>query len=194
MENETDPLAMGALNGQPAQPPQQPQQQPDQQAQKKMGPLGKAMEEWMKESYTMGMTGGHVVQSGLASANNSYSDLITSVMSQNISKARESRTKWKEAAEGTLAFNASRLHEYGQIWTGKEPIEDKMGMLREIAGGHYQDTLMAGLAEQNNITAIGRYLDILAQQQQKAEAATKMLEQQFAGIEAKVPMDSGPMQ
>lgn len=192
MANEIDPAALGALNGQPQQ--QQPKPQASQQQGGSFGPLGKGLQQWMMDAHAIGATGGDVVRSGLEAAYGSVTAMVNGVMQNNIEGAREARTRWKETAEGTLAFNGSRLGEYSKIWSGKEPMEEKLGLLNEIATGHYQDRLMAGLAQEQNITAIGRYLDVLGQQQQKAEQATKQLEALIAGIEARVPQSTNRMQ
>lgn len=195
MEEEgIDPSVMGSLNGQPQQPAPQPQAQPKQQAQQSFGPLGKAMQTYLMDTYVIGATGGDVVRSGLEASYNSYAGIMEGVMGKNIPAARQERTQWKEAAEGTLAFNKSRIEEYSKIWSGDGPMEDKLAQLNEISMGHYQDRIMGGLAQEQNITAIGRFLDMLTEQQQKAEAATMQLEKQFAQIEAKVPGGNPPMQ
>lgn len=196
MENETDPMAIGALNGQPQQPKPQAQQQgkPQQQQGGGVGALGQGLQQWMMDAHAIGATGGDIVRSGLEASYNDVAAMVNGAMKQDMKAATEARSRWKESAEGTLAFNSSRLGEYSKIWGGKEPMEEKLALLNEMAAGHYQDNLMAGLAQQQNVTAIGRYIDVLNQQQQKATQATKQLEGMFAQIEAKLAKPPTAMQ
>lgn len=163
MDDELSPNGQAALNG---QEPQQEQKKPDYLAILTMS--------WLKSANNLSAFMGNVGRVGVTNAVNAMTQALKAAQAKNIPGMMQAADIWRDNAQGVVEFNQTRLDEYMNIWSSDEPMQTKLMNFQNVALGKYQDNIAAGLAEQQNVTALGRYLDAMTQMQYEAALTTRM--------------------